>query len=377
MRDHHTDQRESDGHAPDDPVAVMVDGPTDWDPVWSRDGRWLYFISDRGGSRDLWRIAIDESSGKVLGEPQAVTTGMARIDQASVSAGGDIAVTTVRTRGEIFTVDFDPVNERPVGERTTLLTSSNPFTQLSSRLDIPKILFRTTAPRERLYIMELDGTGRRKLIDDEHRNRGPELSPDGAWVAFYSNRSGSYDIWAIRVDGTGLKPVSDQVDDINDPVWLSDGNIAASAIDETLGVFDLGDGGIDGLAGPLHIRPLPGGEKFVVTAISSDGELLSGHAMGETPPALAVYSIEDGAFELVGNADVPVTADVPRWLDGDRLVFWDARREVIGLWDVKKKEIRVIPDIPGPSEVVFTNGGRTAVVNLTTSESDIWLLTLK
>ncbi|MDX1387561.1 MAG: protein kinase [Acidobacteriota bacterium] len=360
-----------------DPVAVMVDGPTDWNPVWSPDGRWLYFISDRGGSRDLWRIAIDESSGKVLGEPQAVTTGMARIDEAAVSAAGDVVVTTVRTRGEIFTVDFDPVSERPVGERTTLLTSSNPFTQLSSRFDNPKILYRTTAPRERIYIMEIDGSGRRKLVDDEHRNRGPELSPDGRWVAFYTNRTGTYDIWAIRVDGTGLKPVSADITDINDPVWMADGNIAASAIGETLGVFDLGDGGIEGLKGAAEIKPLPGGEGFVVSAVSSDGQLFSGHLMAETPPALAVYSIQEGTVELVRDADSTVSGVTPRWIDDHRLVFWSAQRQAIVLWDMEKKTLRIIPDIPGPSEVAFTNGGRTAVVNLTTSESDIWLLTLK
>jgi len=346
--------------------------------VWSPDGRWLYFVSDRGGSRDLWRVAIDEATGEVLGSPQAVTTGMTRINQASIAAGGSIAVTTVRTSGEILTVDFDPVTERATGERKTLLTSSNPFTQLSSRLDTPKVLYRTTAPRERLYIMEIDGTGRRMLIDDEHRNRGPDLSPDGRWVVFYSNRSASYDIWAIRTDGTGLKPVSDLKHDINDPSWLPDGNIAASVIGEGLeaGVFDLGEGGIDGLDGTVELRPLPGAADFVVSAASSDGKLLSGIGDVGSESGIVVYSMEDGTVELVRDADGPVSGSTPRWLDDHRLVFWSPRHQAVVLWDTHTKETRIIPDIPGPSGLTFTNDGRTLIVNHTTSESDIWLLAL-
>ena len=40
------------------------------------------------------------------------------------------------------------------------------------------------------------------------------------------------------------------------------------------------------------------GERFVVTAVSSDGQQLSGHLMTETPPALAVYSLSDATVEL-------------------------------------------------------------------------------
>src|SRR5207248_8035936 len=34
-----------------------------WNAVWSPDGRYLYFGSDRDGTMNLWRIAVDEQSG--------------------------------------------------------------------------------------------------------------------------------------------------------------------------------------------------------------------------------------------------------------------------------------------------------------------------
>src|SRR5215472_9668888 len=50
-----------------EPVDVTNDVATDWNPVWSPDGRYLYFGSDRGGTLNLWRVPIDEKTGKTLG----------------------------------------------------------------------------------------------------------------------------------------------------------------------------------------------------------------------------------------------------------------------------------------------------------------------
>ena len=57
-----------------EPMPVLSDAATDWSPTWSPDGRFLYFISDRGGSMNLWRISLDEKSGRPSGEPEPVTT---------------------------------------------------------------------------------------------------------------------------------------------------------------------------------------------------------------------------------------------------------------------------------------------------------------
>lgn len=55
-------------------VAVTNGATTDLNPVWSPDGKFLYFSSNRGGSVNIWRVAIDEKSGAVSGQPEAVTT---------------------------------------------------------------------------------------------------------------------------------------------------------------------------------------------------------------------------------------------------------------------------------------------------------------
>jgi len=54
-------------------VPVTSDAPVDWNPVWSPDGRFLFFSSDRGGPMSLWRVPIDERTGKTLGPPEGLS----------------------------------------------------------------------------------------------------------------------------------------------------------------------------------------------------------------------------------------------------------------------------------------------------------------
>ena len=63
--------RSSDGE-----TIQVTDGRwTDWYPTWSSDSRTLFFVSNRGGSNDLWQQALDPD-GQPAGEPQPVTTGV-------------------------------------------------------------------------------------------------------------------------------------------------------------------------------------------------------------------------------------------------------------------------------------------------------------
>jgi len=103
-----------------EPVAVTSDTAMDWNPIWSPDGGYLYFSSNRGGSMNLWRIAIDERSGRVLGVPEALTAPSAFAAHLSVS-GMDAAWRTrhsdrqppSRTRQSIRNPDCSPQVRRP------------------------------------------------------------------------------------------------------------------------------------------------------------------------------------------------------------------------------------------------------------------------
>lgn len=66
-----------------------------------------------------------------------------------------------------------------------------------------------------------------KLTNDLNNIRHPALSPDGTQIAFADDRSGSFNIWVINVDGTGIRRIttSPSIDDY--PTWSPNGQTIA------------------------------------------------------------------------------------------------------------------------------------------------------
>ena len=79
--------------------------------------------------------------------------------------------------------------------------------------------------------MKKDGTGQRNLTQDAYKDIDPQWSPDGKRIAFYSDRSGVYQIWTIRPDGSGLQQLTFAPDPgVVYPVWSPDGTRLAYSV---------------------------------------------------------------------------------------------------------------------------------------------------
>ena len=92
------------------PVQITNDAFTDWNPVWSPDGRYLYFSSDRGGTMSLWRFQIDQNTGKAIGEPEGFIT---PADLQRIQAFPNertLLYAALQQRSNIMRIAFDPVS---------------------------------------------------------------------------------------------------------------------------------------------------------------------------------------------------------------------------------------------------------------------------
>jgi Tol biopolymer transport system component len=368
-------------------VPITRDAVADWDPFWSPDGRALYFLSDRRGGPDLWRISLDETTGEVRGEPEAVTTGVARPMQGSISADGRrIALTIDASRGEIMRAAFDPGTGRVVSPPVTLFASASAFAQLDVSSDGTWLVYRTTAPRENFFVMRSDGTGRRRLTDDAFRNRGPRWLGGDDWILFYSNRTGEYQLFLVRRDGTDLRQLGSTTGGgINLPAVSRDGRRIAMSLHPKIGSPQLGLASVDAGwfssgAPTIAVEVAAAVEAYFPSSWSPDGGRIIGSQLGPRGPTPAIYTPGAGKLEVLR---VPEGRDLGGWgitavwlPDGKRILGWDSHRDVAVLWDLAAQELHDLPGIPGPSQMDLSADGRTLLLNHSIEEGDIWLLTL-
>ena len=185
----------------------------DWNPVWSPDGRWLYFLSNRSGSMNLWRVAIDEATGRTTGEAQPLTAPASYVSNFTLSADGRIgAYLALSGAGNIGRVAFDPIRGAVTGTAEAITVGTHDFFT-GGYLDVTRdgrFVVATTSARgqEDLYLISTADGAIRQLTNDFFRDRAPRWTDDDRRVLFYSDRSGQYAIWSIDADRGGLRQLT-------------------------------------------------------------------------------------------------------------------------------------------------------------------------
>ena len=309
------------------PVAVTSDPAVDWNPVWSPDGKALYFLSNRDGAMNLWKVPIDESSGKTLGPPEPEMLPAREVGGIALSRDGrSLAYVDREVTFSIDRLTFD-AEGRLAGKPEQVYESSQEMADFDVSPDGKMFAFDSRGgAQDDIFTVQSDGTGLRQLTDDAFRDRHPNFSPDGRRLAFHSDRSGRYDIWTIATDGSGLTQLTKSTGDtIIEPLWSPDGRRVAVNTGKMAAVITLDDKGAIERTQPL---PEPAPRSFAYPlAWSADGQRLLG-AISRFPDrqtlGLVFYSPETNTLsEPIRNIPTQGTARRGGFL-GSRAVYLDA-----------------------------------------------------
>jgi serine/threonine protein kinase len=360
-----------------DVVPVTRDEHIDWNPVWSPDGKYIYFCSSRGGTMSLWRVTIDEETGIVRGGPELVTASQAaRIGQITFAGDGRrIAYQADISTNNIYKTSFDPDTEAVVGESAAITGGSRwtAFPNLSPDDQWAAFTFDSGGGQADIAVIRADGTDLRQLTDQPHfANWMPRWSPDGSELIFYSMKSGNLQLWSIHPDGSGLRQLTNAPHRIIHFAWSPDGKrIVYYSMEGDSFIFQpdvpWAEQSPEELPGPPEGR-------FTANSWSPDGERLAGWVQYDSGKReIAVFSLPPREYRVF-----PVTGDSPVWLsDNRRLLFRDGGK--ILLLDGKTSSFRELLSLE-PDRIAqdfgLASDDRTIYFIRTRSEADIWMVTL-
>ena len=152
-------------------------------------------------------------------------------------------------------------------------------------------------------------------------NKDPDVSPDGAKVAFASDRTGDWEIYVAGVDGTGLARVTfDRGNDAR-PVWSPDGSKIAfeSNRDDNWEIYVANADGTN----PTRLTDDPGADRNPVW--SPDGSQIAFDSDRDGNTGVYTVNAEDGSEPTRITTDDAVD-DQPTWSpDGARIAFRTGR----------------------------------------------------
>jgi Tol biopolymer transport system component len=345
-----------------EPLRLTTDAANESSPLWSPDGRFLYFVSNRTGPSAIWRVRIDERTGQIRGVPVIVPTPFSQPARLTRSADGQTMIwSDARPIRRALRIDFDEDARKTRGAPAEVVQGEGTWETAEPSPNESQFVLTTTDGH--LYLGDPGGDVR-PLTDGQVLDRHPRWSPDGEWIAFQSNRGGSAGVWFIKPGGGRLRQLPWASGELLYPVWSPDA--------QQLAVWDSSLAGCrilrtDDEAGAAEVLPSIAQGGFIPADWSPDGKLIAGTVSG----SVWIYSMSSRSYQQLKPGSNPVwLADSRRLLYayGGRLFIGDAvlriSRELFSMPDQQLDAPRLSRD---NRHVYFTGGG---------TDANLWVMRL-
>jgi Tol biopolymer transport system component len=178
-----------------------------------------------------------------------------------------------------------------------------------------------------IYVMEFDpqtgaaGTNVARLTGEDMDAGWPTWSPNGARVAFGSDRGGNPDVWVVNLDGTGLANLTEHPADDQFPAWSPDGSKIAFTSNRggNLDVWVMDADGSD----PVNLTNTPGPDRYAMW--SPDGQRIAFNTRRDGDQE--VYAMGANGEDQTNLTQAPDSIEgLADWSpDGRRLVLYSDR----------------------------------------------------
>jgi Tol biopolymer transport system component/tRNA A-37 threonylcarbamoyl transferase component Bud32 len=205
-------------------------------PAWSADGRWLFFVSNRDGPRDIYGVPIT-SDGQAGGRLIRLSTGLGAHTISLAGNGSRLAYSRFANRTSVWSLPIPANPPVTTANATRITNASETIEDMSISPDGKWLLYDSDLTGNAdIFRLSLAGGEPERLTTDPADDFAPFMSPDGKEVSFHSWRSGSRDVYVMRLDGGGVQQITRSPRQEAWPIWSPDGKALVFAD------FSTGDG---------------------------------------------------------------------------------------------------------------------------------------
>lgn len=334
-------------------------------PTWSPDSRELYFVSDRGGTLDLWVFTIGEN-GQPEGAPRQVTAGIEMIHAVLGMDGRKLAYTKGRIVRNVFRAPLLPDRPATWADTTQLTFDEAAIESVDISRDGRFVVSSDRSGNWDLYLLSPSGGDLQQLTTDPAIDAGPRWKPDAGELAFYSSQTGHREVWVMPVGGGPARQLTRGESESLDPDWSPNGQE----------IIKEGDG--------LCILPAQGGQERVLT--NEPGDLHPDWS--PDGKWVAFDSSRGGARRLwripsSGGEPERITqgaGQYPRWSPDEKRVYfigYGDRRNNVWALSINSREERPVTALAGKRGALGRLGlatdGRNIYFTWEESRGDIWV----
>ncbi len=204
-------------------VRITDDAALNTSPVWLASGHALLFVSNRLGSRDVFRVTIDRT-GKPVGEPVRLTTGL-NAQTISLALDGRRGAYSVFTYiANVWALDVPSSGTARVDSAQPVTSGSQAIEGIALSPDGEWLAFDSDrAGNQDIYRVRLAGGDVEQLTQSPDPDFLASWSPDGRELAFYSYRRGTRRVLVMPAEGGPATEVTQALVDQRNPGWAPDG----------------------------------------------------------------------------------------------------------------------------------------------------------